>query len=523
MGLFSTDGSPGIWRILFRILIALSIPALIIVWLLHSAAAQQEFVNARNLRWLGQMANRIRDTVQAYDQAVRYRAEAESKSKDYSIENLHNIDCENWRHLDVVDAGEGAKLRFRATRQTNAKSGAGEREACAEADLAALVKPALRTSAFTSIVLAKRSGRVLYQSGTGALRITDTSFLFTNEGETKAAPAKSTAPLANVPGPDARAKNSPTSTTYLTRRIGDRQFSVFVQPVPILMNSDEAKDGQGDWLLIGLSERQSLLQSTAPSDLLLFLPIVVLLALVTWPLPRLWFMSPSDVLRRRDLALILACSAGAVLILSILCLSRYLQQMSRARIDQQLSWFAASIGKNFRTELQQSLDQLKDLDDLMAKQQPANTEWLDASHVRTRFEYVDWIQRDGYKKLRWSPKKARLETVKAADRTYFRDLMDHSGFTLPAYGPGPFAIEQVISRSTGETLTMIAIPTQREDLPVADIAVTFASVSEPVLPPNFGFAIIDSSGRVLFHSERDRILVENLSTNAQARGSCRVS
>jgi hypothetical protein len=522
VGLLSADGSPGIWRILFRILIALSVPALIIVWLLHSAAAQQEFVNARNLRWLGQMANRIRETVQAYDQAVRDRAESESKSETdtFSIKDLHpynnESDCATWKHLDVVDTGEGARLRFRATWQAHAGSVTKDRDVCAEADLTSLVEPALRTSAFTSIVLAKRSGKVLYQSGTGTLRITDTGFLFTNEGEAKPAPGKTTAPPANALPPDARGKNSPTSTAYLTRRIGDRQFSVFVQPVPILMNSDDAKDGQGDWLLIGLSERQGMLQSTAPSDLLLFLPIVVLLALVTWPLPRLWFMSPSDVLRRRDLALILACSIGAVLFLSLLCLSRCLQQMSKARMDQQLSWLAASIGKNFKMELQQSLDQLKYLDGLMAEQQPANSQWINTSHVHTRFEYVDWIQPDGYKTIRWSSKKIPLEAAKFADRSYFRDIRDHSGFTLPAYGSDEFAIEQVISRTTGQALTMIAIPSRRKDLPVADIAANFASVSEPVLPPNFGFAILDSIGRVLFHSERDRILVENLFDECQA-------
>ena len=96
------------------------------------------------------------------------------------------------------------------------------------------------------------------------------------------------------------------------------------------MNSDDAKDGQGDWLLIGLSERQGMLQSTAPSDLMLFLPIVVLLALVTRPLPRLWFMSPSDVLSRRDLALILASSIGRFSPPAFSRLSRYLQQMSKA-------------------------------------------------------------------------------------------------------------------------------------------------------------------------------------------------
>src|SRR5262249_45379317 len=134
---------------------------------------------------------------------------------------------------------------------------------------------------FTSIILAKRSGKVLYQYGADTLRMTDTAFLFAEEPPTKA-------PAGNAAHPP---KEPPTSTMHLTRRIGDPEFGVFVQPIPVLLRSDASGDAQGDWLLIGLSENKGVLKTTAPSDLLIFLPFLVLLALFTWPLPKLWCMS----------------------------------------------------------------------------------------------------------------------------------------------------------------------------------------------------------------------------------------
>lgn len=81
-------------------------------------------------------------------------------------------------------------------------------------------------------------------------------------------------------------------------------------------------------------------------------------------------------------------------------------------------------------------------------------------------------------------------------------------------GTLPVCLDSVLDRTTGESVAVLAIPTpgpaeRREVFPVTAMVTRFASVAHPVLPSEFGFAIVEPSGRVLFHSDSRRELTEN--------------
>src|SRR4029079_1289656 len=67
-----------------------------------------------------------------------------------------------------------------------------------------------------------------------------------------------------------------------------------------------------------------------------------------------------------------------------------------------------------------------------------------------------------------------------------------------------------LSRTTGESATILAIPSDVSGTKVATMSVNFLSIADPIAPRDLGFAIIDSDGKVLFHSDRSRVLVENM-------------
>src|SRR4051794_31419217 len=164
----------------------LLIPAAIIVSLLYVAATQEEEMHNRNLRWLAQIATQVQKRVETYSNLVRDRAEAKSKpaansgtasspsarkSVGYSIDGLKPVtvpdqcDAKSQGHIRMMDDGQEPQLYFIYSNGVDAE--------CAQSGLRQIVEPALRKDAFTSVLLAERSGKVWYQYGPESLRITN--------------------------------------------------------------------------------------------------------------------------------------------------------------------------------------------------------------------------------------------------------------------------------------------------------------------------------------------------------------
>ena len=76
-------------------------------------------------------------------------------------------------------------------------------------------------------------------------------------------------------------------------------------------------------------------------------------------------------------------------------------------------------------------------------------------------------------------------------------------------GSSPVCLQSFLDRTTGESVAALAIPGPSSSFPVAALVTRLTSVGHPVLAPGFGFAIVEASGRVLFHSESRRDLSEN--------------
>jgi hypothetical protein len=509
--------SPASWRFFSRIALAILVPAVLAVWLFHSASVQEESIHSRDTRWLAQMGENLRKRIQHNQDIVASVAKdlrESSADKDSVLSAVGNLQlveagCAARKPLEVRYQGGVPKITF-----VNSDPPA---PTCLEADLGTLVGKAIRADAFDSVILADHQGSVMYQSEGGETRLTDVRFLFTGaapehsslfsslKGDSDAAKKAGTAP--NDPG----SGGIPTATQHLFKTIGDREFGIFVQPVEL--------DQEHQFVLIGMAERQSLLKQSAPGTLMVLLPFALLLVIAGWPLPKLWFMSPAATLRRRDIGQIVGCTLTLVLLLSCLFLYRYVTARGNRATDQRLYSLAQAIGKDFTAELRQTAFQLQALDNLATK---VNREGgstgdlysalrnLPAREIFSAFEYVDWIEVDGTKKVRWSPLNDNtLRPISVADRTYFKDARD--GRTYSIDGSPPFAIEQVLSRTTNELLLMMGMPSvASKKQPVTDLALRPLSVSNPVVADGYGFAILDADGTALFHSEPSRIFVENL-------------
>ena len=106
--------SSSVLRFSTRIALAVLIPGAVIVWLMYSASQQQAYVEARNTRWLGQMASQIQNFVRNQDGIVQ--RSLKSGDRQYGIaENLTSATCKpDWKHSQRLRRGSGSSASLSA-------------------------------------------------------------------------------------------------------------------------------------------------------------------------------------------------------------------------------------------------------------------------------------------------------------------------------------------------------------------------------------------------------------------------
>ena len=134
------------------------------------------------------------------------------------------------------------------------------------------------------------------------------------------------------------------------------------------------------------------------------------------------------------------------------------------------------------------------------------------------FDTVAFIDTDGKQQLKLVTSENPSNLIDVGQRAYFKTIAKGGGWTANDFcNASPCALESVWSRTTGEAQSVLAKKTdlklrmgsEDRNLAVAAISFPMRSLIGPVLPPGFAFAVIDDTGDVLFHSDRQRNGNEN--------------
>src|SRR5262249_30605964 len=107
----------------------------------------------------------------------------------------------------------------------------------------------------------------------------------------------------------------------------------------------------------------------------------------------------------------------------------------------------------------------------------------------------------------WEVASQPTSPTNVSDRAYFRETVKGNLWQFAGSGsPTRFRVDPIFSRNTGEYRAVISTklvnsPLCKDvELSVLSMVTPLLSLSEPVMPPDYGFALVDSSGGVLFHS-----------------------
>lgn len=356
-----------------------------------------------------------------------------------------------------------------------------------------LVRQAFEPSAFDKLILATSDGRILHQEGRSDVHLTALDGLGIQD--------KSISQISR-------------STGLYNVEISGRSYKVFVQPCSIPRAVTPAAEGTPEgWVLFALmgTPQFHLRSLQVSANWLILIFGVALLALLALPFLKLLTIGKGARLRAIDGLLAGLCALIGLSVLTVLLLDAFVYKKLERAEARQTEKLAKWIRGSLRLELYRALD---DFSALRRKALPYLRKGYPSSQPPdelARHNLFFWADESGQQIFKWTHTGKASPRIPVGDRAYFRDALAGRHSLGRSRDPeiSGYTLESIRSWTTGEDELAIATREPGGAAVVGVLTTRLSSVHGAVLPPGFGFAVIDSEGNVLFHSDRRKMLQEN--------------
>lgn len=513
-------------------------------YLYFYAARQQVNLTARNLRALSSMSTQIGTSLQSADQILRQvDKDLTAGTPDWDAAApftpmYDNLVLQSWGKKFVGDRAGSCSFMNRGSLSADSVEhlagwwhdtakrphcfyrhfgvslridGRIKRDsALAVLNVAEYLRPAISRPVFHKTVLADDRGHVLLQHGLSDLVLTDLKTIIPR-------PGKDSAPGWN----ELRAKPSITEVT-----LAGEPYRLFMEPC--CLSSDGLYSGR-QLVVAGLVTKDALVRESLKISLSQVIACCAILILVFlgWPFLKLRLIGEREPVTMRDGMLVAAGSLLATALTTIFLLYLYSYTKFRIDRDEELRALSEEITTNLREEIAAAYNQL----DQLANQ--ALTDTLQKSPIRQLskirkdeqafplFESWSLIDSTGMQVRKWSTDSYVQPVIPIKDRSYFIELAQGLGWPGPPAPGAPLAapvtagsgkqyyLEPTVSRTTGKRQVALSIKLKDSmPTPVATMALEMVSLIGVVLPPGYGYAVLDSAGKTLLHSDPSRNLDE---------------
>jgi hypothetical protein len=524
--------------------------------------SQQRYLNERNIRLLrilgAQIASKVNNFDGAMDNAVQsFRAQSKpidsSTRKEFGqyvsqfIPELSVLDQpdedevlrKSEQHADmfddpprvqiVLDEGTHYLYLFYKLRVDVAAPPAFVKFS-AKADIEKLLSNDLSSRPeFDTLAIVDFDGRVVAQSKSGAKlsrfdRLTGTVTTSANAPAKEFGTLKATGNIADV-------------------TIGGAEYKMYVQPVQLSLLKEDGKTPE-EWGLCGLVRVDDFRKNSsaiAPTYWVMLVAALAVLCLAI-PLTKLHVLNPRERFHGTDGVMTAITTFLMTGLLTFGLVDAQYFWIFRNNLDDDLGKIADTIRNNLRSEveaIQKELDDRvkslpKGYEDKQSTGSPpqihfqegtadyqvvckpsyaCNDRVLDAPNITAGrqygfFDLIVWTDRDGQQRIKWTAAKGITPFINTSSFQYHDDVERALAFpNEPQRGATVLK-----SPNTGKPLTVFWSTLPKgfaPNLGSVSIATRPLSVSNPVLPKDMEFAVLDATGMVLFHSDPARNLNEN--------------
>src|SRR5579871_957828 len=312
--------------------------------------------------------------------------------------------------------------------------------------------------------------------------------------------------------------------------VSDEPVTVFRQLVQI--------QGANPLIVCGLvpAARLRAAARSFPSSIQLLLVLAVVLAALAWPFLRIVFSGPADPLRPRHVAIAGVAAVAVVAILTLVAVDVVLVRGGLAdATDAELDRLAADVKARFLAELARARRGLAELPDhALTADGHSHDRMFDRPQfaaLERQYPFVDELdlvapapapctlgasgELTECQLSKWIRHRYATPLFDVGMRRYVRDL--RQGLTWEVEG-GSLAAEHVRGYGSGRKLTAVAVfadggaaaDRNFETAPVKAISAEMISVSAPMLPVGYEFAIFQESGDVVYHSVTQNSIDQNI-------------
>ena len=316
---------------------------------------------------------------------------------------------------------------------------------------------------------------------------------------------------------------------------------IFLEPVTIDLNPSRGAEKKyaRRFTLCGLvPSRGFRWQSLAISyrAVILLFSVFLLLCLCT-PIIKIFFLNERERLRLREivvLPLLFAAVAGAG---TAICLQMFYFGLGRDDTDRELNNVARQMQDNIKAEVTAMYAQLMaacDNDYLISdlafhdKQDPPQqvirnnvlgAEFLGAKPARAPYPYFGsfFVTDDkGRQIVKWSTASEATPLIDVSSLEFFRHL-DYENHYFFLDGMRPFRLDSLLPPNQDNYVGVMGMrisdcvdPQRYKSAGFVFLSAQLLSLIDPKMPLGISFAVVDETGRVLFHSDKYRNNRENI-------------
>lgn len=417
-----------------------------------------------------------------------------------------------------------------------------------------LLQPDSALHYFDQIMVVDAKGRVLYRSGeedaislddynglqtvanrNDFARFTDLSGLITRVNKRNvlvdaALPEQSAGTLAGI------------HSRVVEETVGDMPHLFFLQPLrpPISETGESKADQDNSWHVIGVVRKSKLVSDVSHVSLNVMgaLILVMLLLLLAVPLLKLQFAAVTEPISRVQVYLLTVSLVLGACILTLIVLDVRAYTGLKDRMDATAERISKEMSTRFDQELTTSIKESEEAFPNMPlpkiKQRTSSDSgfcWnfneaktgLRENMETIKEDYPPWelaylLDAEGTQVGSQRTYRNKFaSTIRVPKRKYFLRARDDQLWQRAA--GEKFFLERIFTYDHGWWLTALSMPASTNDFAgqgcdnTAKVRVTLKKMQSFFnigLPPAFGFAVFeDDSGKVVYHSDNDRSLLEN--------------
>jgi hypothetical protein len=321
------------------------------------------------------------------------------------------------------------------------------------------------------------------------------------------------------------------------------QYKLFVQPAEYRQMRERSI-----WSLCGLVRTDRFREESftvSYTQLLLFI-FGFILVMFSSPLIKFMSLGPTDRLGFAHVALVHISILTIVSLITFFLFDLYAYKRLEKQLDAQLDEFSTNIQMRFNDEMKQLAGLIRQVNASIPRDKNGNVDEEQKSQTsilrdsssccRSKepcncpgwvpdgapyFDIVTLIRAGdkgpGKQIGKWTIEQVSTTSIDVSKRSYFRAIKQGTGWKRNLDGREfTFFIEPVFSLNTGEAIAVMSAPGPPAQLDrnsplewVTMVTTKLISLRNTVVPPGFGYAVVDQDGKALFHFKSVRVLSEN--------------